>query len=152
MWSSLTLESPDPPTTLRDRLAVALTEQSPFFAGKVRDATFKLTRKLVLFERTLPIAATGRLEPAQNGGTLVYLRTRPALISLTVIGFITISCIWSAIMQWRGGTNWFAPYFFGGVVLFMLLVTFINTTIEERRYCDELTRIFVSARKRHRMT
>ncbi len=140
MWTSFTLTSSDPPSILAERLRAALPGKSPYFKGRVGEYDFEVTRRLVWSERTFPVIACGQFVASLDGGTVINIQTRPQTVGLVILLAISGFLISPARNPVGGVADWFAPYFFGGLVAFLWMIWLITQVIEERRCRDQLNR------------
>ena len=152
MWSSFTIESPDPPAVVRDRLAAALTSASPgwlsgptTFRGVVWDMGFRVTRNLARVERSMPIVAIGQITRSGDG-TTVGVATRPQWWIVIALGLWTtpwIGWLWQSLVSdpHLGGTDWCEVAVLIGFAASGWVLLFGVCTIEEREYQQALTRV-----------
>ena len=161
MWSSFTIESPDPPAVVRDRLAAALTPAAPgwlsvptTFRGEVRGDRFRVTRNFARLENsTVSIVATGRIRPVGDG-TSVEVATRPQWPILIV------SCVWTATwvqLIWRrlmyeplpGGIDWCEMVVLIAFAVSSWFFLFASCAMDKGDCQRTLTQVMVPTVKQH---
>lgn len=144
MGTKITIQSPDAPDVVRDRIKSALTLKRPsffsgetLFRGEVTGFEFWMNRNLARTERTMPVKAVGRLV-ANGPGTVVEVSTHSHWF---VILFLSI---WSALWMYElanwfifdplpAGIHWGQIAVMLGFLSFPWGLRFIASTIEVRK-------------------
>jgi len=145
MWSAFTITSSDPPLLLAERLTGALEEEKPWFWGVASASEFEVTRAFWSTERGFPVTAFGRFDPTPDGGTRIRVRMLPSSWTLLALVIVTAT----ALVTWFNHTvadDWFAPWFFSGMVVFFWCLAFIVTRVEIYRCRTQLERVLKASR------
>ena len=105
---SFSLQSSDAPTSILSELETVLREGSTFFRGTVKGDCFVLSSKVLVLPRMrggAPIAATGDVSASSAGGSVIHVRTRPAII--TIVVFLIVGAIFvMGAMSASGPGTW----------------------------------------------
>lgn len=144
MRSSFTITSPDAPSVVRNRLAAALTSKSAWlprtttFRGEVWSDSFRITRNFARLEHAMPLIATGRFAP-ENEGTRIHVTTCSrwwAWLGTLVWSTLCVDILWQRLVSdpRPGGIHWGEIAVLVGFLLFGWAIHVVGYVFERDEY------------------